>query len=149
MNDVGRWKVPRRILIGAGCSAPERLAVRELQEHLRFIGVDPEVVEMDCGENNYDESICLGTALLPSNAMDALACVRDDGFLLYGKNSTIHIAAAMPRGTLFGCYRYLESLGIRWPEPGQLAELTHRRIDLPDAPSAGVDNPDFPVRGVW
>ena len=139
--------VPRRIFVDAGCSETERLAARELQVHLKFFGENPRVVEVDRGEIEYDESVCLGAAFLPSDATDALSHVRDDGFLLYKRNDTIHIAAAMPRGILFGCYQYLESLGVRWPEPGQSAELIHRRFELPAGPSTGVDNPDFRTRG--
>ena len=147
MSDAARRAVPCRILLDAGCSAPERLAARELQEHFRLLGVDAPVTELHHGENVPGGSVCLGAALLPANAIDALSRVRDDGFLLYRANDTIHIAAHLPRGTLFGCYCYLESLGVRWPEPGQPAELTRRTFDLPAEPEAGVDNPDFPIRG--
>ena len=147
MSDVARRAVPRRILLDAGCSTPERLAARELQEHLKLLGVDAPVTELHHGESVPGGSVCLGAALLPANAMDALSRVRDDGFLLYRANDTIHIAAKLPRGTLFGCYCYLESLGVRWPEPGQPGELTGRTFDLAAEPEAGVDNPDFPIRG--
>ena len=146
MGNADRRAVPHRILLGAGCSAPERLAASELQEHFRLYGVDARVAA-GRGQDGADGSVCLGTALLPANAVDALSRVRDDGFLLYRANDTIYIAANMPRGTLFGCYRYLESLGIRWPEPGQPAELTGRICGLPADPEAGVDNPDFRTRG--
>ena len=147
MNDVGKREVPRRILVAAGCSAPERLAARELQDHFRLFGADARVVEVGRGVNGHGDSVCLGAAFLPANAIDAVSRVRDDGFLLYRRNDTIHIATTVPRGTLFGCYRYLESLGVRWPEPGQSAELTHRRFELPAEPATGVDNPDFRIRG--
>ena len=147
MKDKGKHDVPCRVLVGAGCSAPEQLGAHELQEHLKLLGIDAGVVEADRGENSDGATVCLGTAFLPADAMDVLSCVRDDGFLLYRRGDTVHIAAKMPRGILFGCYQYLESLGIRWPEPGQPAELTQRGFELPADASAGVHNPDFPTRG--
>ncbi len=147
MNDRGKRDLPRRILVGADCAPPERLAACELHEHLKLLGIDAPVVEADRVDRNDDASICLGAALLPAGATDALGRVRDDGFLLYRRSDTIHVAARLPRGTLFGCYQYLESLGVRWPEPGQPAELTQRTFELPARPAAGVDNPDIRTRG--
>lgn len=147
MKDRGKRHLPRRILVGAECAPPERLAACELHEHLKLLGIDAPVVEADRADRRDDASICLGAALLPARATDALARVRDDGFLLYRRSDTIHVAARLPRGVLFGCYQYLESLGVRWPEPGQPAELTQRTFELPTRPAAGVDNPDFRTRG--
>ena len=146
-EDMVEHDMPRRIVIGPECDRPERLGAQELREHLGLLGIDAQVVETDQATNGDGASICLGAALLPPDATEALGCVRDDGFLLYRRDATIHIAGRMPRGTLFGCYGYLESLGLRWPAPGQPAELTTRGFALPDDPMAGVDNPDFPIRG--
>ena len=88
-----------------------------------------------------------GAGLLPLTARAALDRVRDDGFLLYGQGGSVYVAGRVDAGTLFGCYAYLESLGVRWPGPGLPAEVTDRRWGLATDPHDGVDNPDFPARG--
>ena len=135
-------KIPSVIVVAPGASPPERLAARELCAHLPLLGVKARIAERAGGR-----AIHVGAVLLPPGARQALKKVRDDGFLLCESRGSVYVAGRMPRGTLFGCYRYLESLGIRWPEPGARAEVTCRTLAMAKRAVEGVDNPDMTMRG--
>lgn len=134
--------VSRSIRISSDAPGPEQFAVKELQTHFAILRGNTTVKSSDAGL-----TIHVGKGFLPDAANKALEMVRDDGFVLYRDGNNVYVAGNIPRGTLFGCYRYLESLGIRWPGPGLPAEVTSRTFDLQTHPQDGVDNPDFPVRG--
>jgi hypothetical protein len=70
-----------------------------------------------------------------------------DAFLLRSGSEGLTIAAGAPRGVLYGVYAYLESLGVRFPFPGEEHEVVPRRglaLDGRDRREA----PSFARRGM-
>ncbi len=135
-------QTPRTIILNAHPSDPERLGAEELKKHAGLVGVKMEIIH-----ETTAPAIYVGKSFLPKEAGKSLKNIRYDGFILYRRKNNVYIAGRVSRGTLFGCYKYLESLGIRWPEPGVPAERTNRTFALADNPDDGIDNPDFQVRG--
>jgi hypothetical protein len=142
MVKCGGYDLPRVIVLDADASATERLAAAELRAHLAIIG--SQAVEADSASG---PALFVGATYLSAQGRSALDKVRDDGYVLYRQGDSVYVAGKEPSGTLFGCYSYLESLGIRWPEPGAAAEVTGRTWELASDPEDGLDNPDFAVRG--
>ena len=134
--------IPKQVLIQIDAPETEQFAAKELIDHLAILGIDATVDAQAEGP-----AIHIGKQMLGEQADTALARVRDDGFILYQEGDDVYIAGQRPRGTLFGCYQYLESLGLRWPQPGQPAEQTGLIFSLPRYAAESVNNPDFPTRG--
>ena len=135
--------MPSAIVLAPDASGPEKLAAKEIVEHFALIGGSAAVEPAADGH----PAVYIGPALLPATAAEDFERVRDDGFLLYADAENVYVAGKLPRGTLFGCYEYLESLGIRWGGPGEAAEAIGRFRSLASRPEDGVSNPDFPIRG--
>ena len=135
--------MPRVIVLAPDASGPERLAAKEIIEHFALMGVNAAIEAAANGR----PAVHVGPALSPPEAAASFERVRDDGFLLYASDGNVYVAGKLPRGTLFGCYEYLESLGIRWGAPGEAAEAIGRFRPLPSRPEDGANNPDFPIRG--
>ena len=142
MVRYGDHELPGMIVLDRDASATERLAAQELQVHLAMLGAQAKVAERAKGPAVY-----VGPRHLSAQGRSALDQIRDDGYVLFRQENSVYVAGRKVSGTLFGCYAYLESLGLRWPEPGAVAEVTGRRRELAHDPADGLDNPDFAVRG--
>ena len=133
---------PRMLHVDSPAPQAEQLAAEELRLHLHILGIDSSITSQ-----LRAPSIHLGSCLLPDFAAAAFDKVRDDGYLLFRRGADIYIAGKLARGTLYGAYSYLESLGLRWSEPGRPAEITSRTTDIATIPDEGINNPSFPIRG--
>lgn len=61
---------------------------------------------------------------------DDLSGLQTDGFLIRTVGPDLLIVGKGSRGTLFGCYAFLERLGFRWFFPGKACEIVpHRNLD--------------------
>jgi hypothetical protein len=73
---------------------------------------------------------------------DDLASLQNDGFMVRSIGPDLLIVGKGSRGTLYGCYAFLERLGLRWFFPGKADEVVPRRslnwktrFDISEAPA--------------
>jgi hypothetical protein len=60
----------------------------------------------------------------------ASSALKEDGFTIRRRGRDVVIEGRGSRGVLYGCYAYLEHLGVRWYFPGHQHEIVpHRAID--------------------
>jgi len=124
-------KTDYSIVLPAGASASELRGAHELQVYL-------------AAASGVSFPILSDSAPLPAHAIlvgyskytDALGLTRDpslgdEGFVLITRGPHLIIAGSAVRGTMYGCYAFLDSLGIRFftPTVTQIPHLT--KIDLP------------------
>ncbi len=75
-----------------------------------------------------------------------LAKVEPDGFILRRSGSDLVILGKGSRGNLYGCYAYLERLGVRWFFPGRQYEIVpHHAVDW-NQPLDVSESPAFRAR---
>ena len=75
--------------------------------------------------------------------------LKEDGFVIRTGGARILIAGHGERGTLFGVYAFLETLGCRWLVPGDLGQVIPKHPTI-DVPSLDVmESPDFDVRAFF
>jgi hypothetical protein len=122
----------------------QRFAAAELVRYLRQ--VTGENVEADRSDTNH--KIYLGTipgSLTVANTQQLRADVQslqEDGFVARSYGADIIILGKGSRGDLYGCYAFLESLGVRWFFPGARYEtVPHRTINW----STPLDLKESPV----
>jgi len=76
------------------------------------------------------------------------APVEADGYALLPVNGQLAVRARRPRGVLFGVYDLLQTLGCRWFEPGERAEVITAQ-SRPAVPlEARIESPRFTLRGL-
>lgn len=116
------------IVIGNKATASERFAAQELSRYLNKItgkqaSVRTDLIEPD---NPY---ICVGlsrfTKSLPVDSLgieDYIIRADDNKLIIVGGRQEIIGKNARDRGTLYGVYSFLESLGVRWYRPDEWGE---------------------------
>ncbi len=72
--------------------------------------------------------------------------LKPDGFLLRRQGPDILIQGRGSRGVLYGCYAYLERLGVRWYFPGKDYEIVPRRAIDWNAALDVAESPAIPFR---
>ena len=74
------------------------------------------------------------------------AALKQDGFLIRRKGPDVLIQGRGSRGVLYGCYAYLERLGVRWYFPGKEYEFVPRRSIDWGAALDVAESPAIPFR---
>jgi len=125
-----------------------KFAARELARYLGLITGETVPVNAASAERHID------VGFIPASASPAvqhalrrsLALVREDGFVIRALGREIVILGQGGRGTLYGCYAFLETLGVRWFFPGSEYEvIPHTKIRWNTRLSIS-ESPSFPVR---
>ena len=119
------------IVTAPGAGEVQRFAAQELA---RYIG-------QVCGEKVAVGDVKAPHRFLLSEA-PAGSSLKDDGFLIRRQGPDIVIQGRGPRGVLYGCYAYLEHLGVRWYFPGKQYEIVPRKainwtapLDITESPA--------------
>lgn len=106
------------IVLDANASASEQFAAEELASHLKQMsGAELKIQK---GGVLPAKAIILGLGQGASDALDSIASLKKrpvpagDGFVFGPVAPGFWIAGRGSRGTLYGVYAFLESLGVRW-----------------------------------
>jgi hypothetical protein len=125
-----------------------QFAAQELQRYLQEITGDAVLRDWPSAKHHFYVGE-IPTRLTPAEAQRLhrdLDQLKPDGFLLRRLGPDILIQGNGERGTLYGCYAYLEHLGVRWYFPGKQYELVPHRHWNWDAPLNISESPAFPQR---
>ena len=163
---LARDGAPQAVIITAREPAPcVEYAVAEFCEHVKLIsGAELPVVEVGEGDSLEGAAQGRGVVLIgdspPVRAMGVeLAGLPPDGFIIRSAPGRLAIAGndaaqfsvnydwvPASAGTLYGVYRVLEELGVRWFYPGPEGTVLPRAATL-EVPALDVrDAPYFPYR---
>ena len=112
-------------------SASEQFAVEELRTFVRRItGAGLPIVTPDkAPAGKSGTTIVIGNRTVAHRHPDIdLAGLGDEGFVIKTVGDQLVIAGGEKRGTLYGVYTFLESLGCRWWYPGESTIPTMKTI---------------------
>ncbi len=120
------------IVVGEGAAPPERFAAEELASHLRQMSGAEFPVRVSEGALP-DRAIVLGFG----REAEALGVKADeklgtDGYVIRTVGDRLVIAGGRPRGTLYGVYSFLHSLGVRWWTPTESFVPDQKTVVVPD-----------------
>ncbi|MFQ6097988.1 MAG: DUF4838 domain-containing protein [Armatimonadota bacterium] len=132
-----------KILVAEDAPEPEAFAAGELARYIEALSGASLPVVHEAEEG--DKVIVVG-GLTPEE-MDAEG-VFADGFVIDPTPDRVRIFGGEGRGTLFGVYALLETLGCLWPIPGEGYEFVPKRGLLQVGPDRMAENPRFMVRAL-
>jgi len=81
-----------------------------------------------------------------SRLRDEVARLQEDGFLIRAIRGDVVILGQGSRGSLYGCYAFLEQQGVRWFFPGKQYEIVPRHPLDWKSLSNESESPAFPKR---
>jgi len=112
-----------RIMLSPNASPTETFAAQELQGYVMQIsGAFPPLAGPD--EPLLGKRIFIGKSILTKLRINIdEKALGLDGFVIKTDGDRIFIAGATPRGTLYGVYAFIESIGCRWLAPGVNGEV--------------------------
>jgi hypothetical protein len=123
-------------------------AARELARYLGLITGETVPVNQPSAAHRID------VGFIPASAGSAVQTamrtshgqLREDGFVIHSVGWDIVILGKGGRGDLYGCYAFLETLGVRWYFPGSEYEVVpHSKIPW-DKPFSISESPSFSTR---
>jgi len=130
---VDNGKARAAIILAKSASASEQWAAQDLASHLKRIsGADITIVSE--AKPLPATAIVLGDG----DAARSLGVTIDrdrlapEGFVIRAVGERVVIAGGRERGTLYGVYSLLESLGCRWWYPGASTIPSLRTVSIPD-----------------
>ena len=123
-----------------------RFAATELKRYLTLATRDTLQIQARKRYRAASRAIWLGVPPdLP--ATELATDSTHDGFVIAMTTDGGYIAGSNPRSVLFGVYRYLETLGCRWPRPGSDGEIIPS-LDAPLQAVHTVEHATYAHRGV-
>ncbi len=97
------------IVVAADCAPAEKTAASELQAYIAAMsGVTLPIVPDS--EAAAAHEIVVGV----TNRAEVGAYEKEDSFRVHSQETSLYICGGSPRGTLYGVYHFLESLGCRF-----------------------------------
>lgn len=136
------------IVIPENASQIEEFSAKELSKYINLITNKKISIKSESDKN----SIYIGR--LPDQFTqkecfnNELEELHKDGFIIRDIGENIVIIGKIPRATLYGVYRYLENLGVRWYFPGDENEFIPRRKEVYIKDINLKESPDFNHRSV-
>jgi hypothetical protein len=121
-----------RIMLSPNASPIETFATQELQGYVMQVsGAFPPIAGPD--EPPLGKRIFIGKGILAKMGLNIDEnTLGSDGFVIKTDGDKIFIAGSTPRGTLYGIYAFIESIGCRWFAPGVNGEI------IPQIPSITI-----------
>ncbi|NLF31001.1 MAG: DUF4838 domain-containing protein [Planctomycetes bacterium] len=117
------------IVVGPQASPSERFAAEELQTHIeKMSGAKLPIVVR--GGAVPDRAVALGIGAAPAG-LD-VADLGDEGYIIRTEGERLIIVGGARRGTLYGVYTFLESLGVRWWYRDEMTIPQTATIVVPD-----------------
>jgi hypothetical protein len=136
-----------RIMLSNDASSTEVFAAQELQGYvMQASGAFMPMAD-------FREPLTGNLIFVGTNAIAGLGLSVDetylgeDGYVIKTVDRRIIIAGKSPRGTLFGVYAFLESIGCRWLAPGVNGEVIPINPNIAIPPLNRSERPAFNYRG--
>ncbi|HVU64406.1 MAG TPA: DUF4838 domain-containing protein [Phycisphaerales bacterium] len=136
------------IVVPRNAPAPVARGASEIQHAIKDMsGATLAIVEEPAAVPPHAILLGPGPFLPPSAVLDR-AKLGDDGFILRTEDGRVVIAGPGPRGTMYGCSAFLESLGMRWLSPRvtitpHQATITVPAMDRTEIPAFEYREPYF------
>ncbi len=106
---ISNGKSDYKIIIGEKCTTAELYAANELQKYIAAMSGVTLPVQYDT-ETACQTEITVGV----TNRMNPESFDMDDAYRIHANGLSLSICGGSPRGTLYGVYGFLESLGCRF-----------------------------------
>ncbi len=132
------------IVIGPAADPTERYAAEELQKYLQLMTGAKLPIGTDAGASPW---IAVGDCDLAKHRVVSSRFEGDDSYRVTADRGNMVLKGAMPRGTLFAVYDFLEREGCRWFAPGAGPMKGHSEF-VPLRPSFTATSIDVLVRPV-
>jgi len=120
------------VMVSETADVVQKFAAHELREYMQQITSDHIAV----GDTQATHHIYLGDVPSHTSAAEASELfakaenLAEDGFLIRSVGPDVVILGKGSRGTLYGCYAFLERQGVRWFFPGKQYEVVpHHALD--------------------
>jgi hypothetical protein len=151
LNPLISWSaepVHVSIMVPATADPILKFAAQDLGNYLKELTGEP------VARQNPDAQHHIYLGELPANApaaeaadlLGAVERLQEDGLIIRSMGPDIVILGKGSRGTLYGCYAFLERQGVRWFFPGKQYEVVpHHALDW-SAPINISESPTFPKR---
>jgi len=136
---VADGKAQCPIVLREGAGEAEQFAAEELRSHLnQMSGSEFQVTTAPVGSVETP-GIFVGTGQVARKGFERKTETALDGFLIRSDDTSLVICGDNDRGTLYGVYTYLESLGCRWWTPTEstipkMASITAKGIQVRQTP---------------
>lgn len=146
---VANGEVQSVIVLPDVIHPPEELAATEIQLYLQKITGGTITIGNSTDDGQAEIHIGRTDGFYSSTALQKLQKLeKEEGFVIQREDQRIFICGLSPLGTLYGAYRFLEELGVRWFMPTELGEV------VPNQESISIDHlsirkePDYTVRWI-
>jgi len=113
------------LMVSETADVVQKFAAHEVREYLQQITGD----HIGLGDDQAVHHIYVGQTPARAPARDVgklrdeLQTLAQDGFLIHSVGPDVVIPGKGSRGTLYGCYAFLERQGVRWFFPGKQYEV--------------------------
>ena len=107
---IDQGKSAYTIIVGAECAEAELHAATELQSYLSAMTGATLPIRRDNEMAKGEQEIVIGV----TNRAEAENFDMADAYRIHVENASLSICGGSPRGTLYGVYGFLESLGCRF-----------------------------------
>lgn len=119
------------IVLRQDAIASEQTAAKELQYHLKeMTGADFPIVNENDFTGGHSLAIGFQRRLPETFAEDKYPDLGPEEIVIASNENTILLAGGRPRGALYACYEFLESLGIRWYTPTETIIPKRPNLDI-------------------
>ncbi len=134
------------ILLSAQASPSEQRGAQEIQAHLeKMSGAQLPIVSAgDAPQPRHAILVGRGPHLDGLGLEVDWKSLGDEGFILETVGANIVIAGSPVRGTMYGCYEFLERLGVRWFTPSVTRVPNRRTVTVPSLNE--IQKPAFEYR---
>ncbi|MBN2584264.1 MAG: DUF4838 domain-containing protein [Planctomycetes bacterium] len=131
------------VVLPAEASPSEKWAAEELVNHVKEMSGATLPVQT-AGAEVPEKAIVLGFGdAAKSVGVEADTSLGSDGFIIRTVGSRLVIAGSRVRGTLYGVYTLLDSLGIRWWYPGETLVPKAATITIPETDDRQVPKLEY------
>lgn len=130
---VADGKTDYVIVLSSKASPSEKFAAEELADHVRQISGATLPVKTSDGDLPK-RAVVLGNspAVAGLGVTVDLESLGTDGYVIRTVGDRLVIVGGAKRGTLYGVYTLLESLGVRWWYPGETFIPKMKTVTVPD-----------------
>jgi hypothetical protein len=131
MASAGPHRVAGSVIDSGSRDPVVKFAAMELSRYLGQVTGEPVPVNAPTATHHIDVGFVPSTASAANQSAlrSSVGRLKEDGFIIRSLGPDIVILGKGGRGDLYGCYAFLETLGVRWFFPGTDYEVVpHTKI---------------------